>query len=247
MNNNSQTGVNIVQETQLFEENQDLANSLAHRYCWDSYYLEDLQQEAKLALWEAALLYAEEGEEHDHLFQTVAYYKISGACRDYRNIFFNVVTVPKNEAVSKRAYSNLLSLLEFTPEIFNMGIDPSELASVWEHEKEKELSYELRKKIRALKSRVCPSKANYRKVVKRNINFGTPAKLEINCSSYASPTETMLDIEKFKDGLSSLHRAILDLRVSGNSVGEIALILKKSPRYVRDTWFSIKRQILEIV
>lgn len=230
-----------------FEDNQGLALDLARRYCWDTFYQEDLNQEAKLALWEASLLYVEEGEEHDHLFQTVAYYAISNACRDYRNIFFNVITVPKNEAVSKRAYSNLHSLLEFSPEIFNAGLEPEDIAMVWEHSAEKTLSPTLRTKIRALKKRISPSKENYRRIVKRTINFGIPVPLDLNCSDVSAQSEVSLDLNRYKEAQQPLDRAILDLRVSGNSVSEIAIILKKSPRYVRNVWLKTKREIIKLV
>ena len=235
-----------MQAQKLFDDNQALADRVSRRYCWDNYYLEDLQQESKLALWEAVLLYSEEGDVHEHLFETVAYYKILSSCRDYRNVFFNVVSVPKNESVSKKAYLDLLKMLEFSPGVFSCGVEPEEIISTWLHPIEKELSDELRKNIRLLKSRVSPSKLNYSKVVKRTINFGTPVVLEFNCSEQPETTQFTLDFGKLKESLKLFDRAVLELKVSGNTTAEIATILNQNPRKVKDSFLKTKKALIEL-
>jgi hypothetical protein len=199
-----------------------------------------------LALWEAALIYVEEGQNHEHQFSVVAYYNISNALRNYRNTFFNVVTIPQKEATSKRAYMDLINLLEFSSEIFNNNLDSEEIALEWEHESELTLSTELRKGIRTLKRKISPTKTNYNKAVRRSVSSGPPVSAKKGIEGLPDSSGFMLDFKNYREGLNLFDRAVFELKVSGMSNKEASEVIKQSPRRIKDSWTKLRKDVIQM-
>jgi len=206
----------------LFNDNKELAESLASRFTNNSVELDDLKQESLLALWVATDKFDETRSTN---FSMYAYYVILSAIKDYMYQNKSIVSTPQWIGRIQHYLKQIKTLVESAGILEDQDCCIEEFLATPSHPLEELLSFEDRDKLHELKSYIrtyAASDEAYTAAVEKAKEVPYVRSLKEEDITYKIELPLSVDIHEALNSLGITSSAIYRLKLAGYTYKEIS-------------------------